>query len=106
MLISLIIILFFVVTIYFSLVRPERNRAKKKAVMLNTVTGGVIVYTVDGIRGKVDRLEGMDMTLSCYPDDTMITFNLEAVQCIEDYDEKSAKAKMKEKIKNARVKKR
>ena len=98
MIVSIVMILLLVLCIYLLLVRPERRDRKDTAVMLNSVERGNIVYTVDGIRGVVVNLKGDQVLLNCFPDHIPISFYLESVARIENYDRKAAKQKMKQKI--------
>lgn len=72
--------------------------------MLNSVVKGSVVYTVDGIKGRVEELRGGQVLLYCFPDETPIYFDLEAIEKIDNYDKKAAKRKMKEKIQRKRKK--
>ncbi len=103
MIVSAILILILVTCIYFMLIWPERRKQKKQAVMLNSIEKGNILYTKDGVRGRVEVIEGRNLTLSCFPDGTKIRFDIESVSRIEDYDEVRAKEKMKEKIAKQRA---
>lgn len=106
MVVSAVLILILVLIIYLTLIRPERSKQKKQAIMLNSIEEGHIVYTADGVRGRVQSIKGRDITLSCFPDETKICFDLEFVSMVEDYDETRAKKKMKDKINRQRERQR
>ena len=102
MIVSMILILLLVLCIYLILVRPERKSRKDHAVMLSSIEKGNIVYTVDGVRGQVESVRGGQVLLSCFPQQTILWFYLEAIAQIENYDRKLAKQKMKQKIERKR----
>ncbi len=99
MIISVLIILVLVMAVYISLILPERRNRKRRAVMLDSIAAGTILFTEDGIRGRVERVKDRHLLLSCFPDSTLLIFDLKSVKQIENYNEKAAIAKMKEKRK-------
>ncbi|MDD6348313.1 MAG: preprotein translocase subunit YajC [Lachnospiraceae bacterium] len=102
---TLLLLLVFTLFFYLTIVRPMNKRQRKSATMLNSLKPGDVVYTVDGIKGIVDAIKFDRVSVRCLPDDNFMTFYMESIKQIENYDEKAAKAKMKEKIDNSRRKK-
>lgn len=99
---TLLFFLILMLVLNFAIIRPHRKSFNKRAIMLNSVRSGVIVYTVDGIRAKVEAVEKDVVRLSCYPDGVRLLADLESVDRIENYDEKYARSLMDEKIRKGR----
>ncbi len=95
----LLVMLPFVLITYFAIVRPQRKNSNNKAIMLNSVRSGQTVYTLSGIKGVVKNVSGASVKLICPPNDTELECDLTAIREIDNYDEKAAKALMKQKIK-------
>ncbi|WP_270395502.1 preprotein translocase subunit YajC [Mediterraneibacter massiliensis] len=99
---TLIFFLAIMVATNLLLFRPKRKSFNKRAVMLNSIRTGTVVYTLDGIRGKVDAVNKGILKISCYPDNVKLIVDLETVDRIENYNEQYAKYMMDEKIRKGR----
>lgn len=64
---SLAPILLLVVAFYFLLIRPQKNRQKKHAEMVNAVTPGTEVMTTAGIFGTVVEVTDEVLSLEIAP---------------------------------------
>lgn len=106
MVMALLLLLAFSAFFYIVMVRPINKKQRKSATMLNSLKPGDVVYTVDGIKGVVDSVKFDRVMVRCYPDDLFIDFYIESIKSIENYDEKAATLKMKDKIAASRRKKR
>ena len=95
---TLLFFLILMIAVNFVVVRPHRKSFNKRAIMLNSVKAGTIVYTVDGIRAEVDAVNRDVISLNCYPDGVKLLVELEAVDRIENYDEEYARHLMDAKI--------
>ena len=102
MMVTLLLFLLLATLLDLCMFRPRRRASKKRAVLLNSVEPGSVVYTEDGVRGRVLRLCGGDVVLACAPDDVQLTFGLEHIARVENYNEAAAKEKMKQKVRRAR----
>lgn len=101
---ALTFILFLLLTILLDLClfRPRRRRMKQRAILLNSIQPGSVVYTLDGVRGRVCSIQGPDLVLECMPDGRKLGFSLEGIGQVENYDEAAAKEKMRRKIERSR----
>ena len=100
--VTLILLLLLVILIDLTLFRPRRRKMNERAMMLNSISEGQTVYTDDGIRGKVIRCEGADIVLGCGPEQVKLTFALDGIERVKNYDKAAAKEKMKRKIQQNR----
>ena len=64
---SLAPILILVVAFYFLLIRPQKNRQKKHAEMVNAVVPGTEVMTTAGIFGTVREVNDESLSLEIAP---------------------------------------
>lgn len=101
---TLMFFLVVMLVIKFLVFQPRRRAFNRRAVMLNSIRAGTVVYTADGIRAKVDAVNKSMLQLSCYPDDVRLSVDLESVDRIENYDEQAAMQLMGEKIRRGREK--
>lgn len=83
-------------------IRPSKKSFNKRAIMLNSIRTGTIIYTEDGVRAKVDSVNRDMIKISCYPDNIKLKIDLEAVSRIENYNEQQAQYLMDEKIRKGR----
>ncbi|MDO5146207.1 MAG: preprotein translocase subunit YajC [Eubacteriales bacterium] len=94
MIVSAVMILFVVIIVYCTLLLPERNRQKRQSMMIHSIGIGSVVYTVDGIRGKVDAVSDGGYVIRCFPDEVLISFGAESIASLEGFDEKKAKKQL------------
>lgn len=78
--------------------RSQNKEHNTKAIMLNSVRVGQTVFTKSGIKGTVTSINGAYVRMVCPPDNTELEIDLESIKAVENYDEKEAKALMKQKI--------
>lgn len=102
MIYTLLFFLILMLVLNFAIIRPHRKAFNKRAVMLNSIRAGMVVYTVDGVRAEVDSVEKDMVKLSCFPDGIRLFMDLESIESVENYDEKYARSLMDEKIKRGR----
>lgn len=102
MIYTLLSFLVLMLVLNFAFIRPHRKAFNKRAIMLNSIRAGLVVYTVDGVRAKVEAVERDRVKLSCYPDGARLFVDLESIEQIENYDEKHARSLMDEKIRKGR----
>lgn len=102
MIYTLLSFLVLMLVLNLAFIRPHRKAFNKRAIMLNSIRAGLIIYTVDGVRAKVEAVERDRVRLSCYPDGVRLYADLESVEQIENYDEKHARSLMDEKIQKGR----
>lgn len=102
MIYTLLFFLILMLVLNFAIIRPHRKAFNKRAVMLNSIRAGTVVYTVDGVRAEVDSVEKDMVKLSCFPDGIRLFMDLESIESVENYDEKYARSLMDEKIKRGR----
>lgn len=102
MIYTLLFFLILMLVLNFTIIRPHRKAFNKRAVMLNSIRAGMVVYTVDGVRAEVDSVEKDMVKLSCFPDGIRLFMDLESIESVENYDEKYARSLMDEKIKRGR----
>lgn len=50
-------IVFFVVIVYFLLIRPQSKQKKQRTEMMNKLAVGDEIYTIGGIMGRVTRIK-------------------------------------------------
>lgn len=98
-LLSFLILMF---VLNFAFIRPHRKAFNKRAIMLNSIRTGLVVYTADGVRAKVEAVKRDVVTLSCYPDGVRLFVDLESIERVENYDEKHARSLMDAKIQKGR----
>lgn len=103
MIITLIVFLALSLIIYYTVVKPQRKSINNKAVMLNSIEAKDIVYTNDGIRGRVAKIYKDSIVLHCFPDNAAPTFGLAEIHSVENYDPARAKAKMAAKMDRAKM---
>lgn len=101
---TLIFFLILMIAVNFVVVRPHRKAFNKRAIMLNSVKPGTVIYTEDGIRAEVDAINKDMLSLNCYPDGVKLLVELESVDRIENYDEKYARYLMDQKIQKGKEK--
>ena len=104
MIYTLLFFLILMLVLNLAIIRPHRKAFNKRAVMLNSVRPGLVIYTADGVRAKVDAVEKDRVNLSCFPDGVKLVMDLEAIEQVEDYNEKHARSLMDEKIRKGREK--
>ena len=100
-------LLFFVgmaLVIHFMITKPSRKKHDKKALMLNSIMKGDIIYTGDGLRGTVDRVNGAAVTVALMPDGKRVTIDLEEIKEVENYDVTRAEFLMDQKIRRNKAK--
>lgn len=102
MIYTLLSFLILMLVLNFAFIRPHRKAFNKRAVMLNSVRAGLVIYTVDGVRAKVEAVERDRVKLNCYPDGVRLFVDLESIERIENYDEKHARSLMEKKIQKGR----
>ncbi len=102
MIYTLLFFLILMLVMNLAIIRPHRKAFNKRAVMLNSVRTGLVIYTADGVRAKVDAVEKDRVYLSCFPDGVRLIIDLESIELVEDYDEKYARSLMDEKIQKGR----
>lgn len=102
MIYTLLFFLILMLVMNLAIIRPHRKAFNKRAVMLNSVRPGLVIYTADGVRAKVDAVEKDRVYLSCFPDGVRLVIDLESIGLVEDYDEKYARSLMDEKIQKGR----
>lgn len=98
-LLSFLVLMF---VLNFAFIRPHRKAFNKRAIMLNSIRAGLVIYTFDGVRAKVEAVERDRVKLNCYPDGVRLFVDLESIERIENYDEKHARSLMEEKIQKGR----
>ena len=100
---TLFILLGFFVVIailmHFALLKPYKKKVNDHAVMVNSIMPGNVVYTEDGIRGKVDKVGNGAITLSTFPEGKRLAMELDEITQVENYDKKAAEFIMNEKVK-------
>lgn len=79
-----------------AVLRPQRKRHDRRALMLMSVRHGDDVYTSGGIHALVTGVDGGTVRLSCYPDGTRLSASLDAVAQVTGYDEKKQRKKLKQ----------
>lgn len=99
---TLVLFLLLTVLLDLCLFRPRRKRSKRRAIMLNSIQPGSVVYTSDGVRGTVRRITGNELVMECMPDGLVLGFLLESIERVENYNEAAAKEKMRQKIERSR----
>lgn len=104
MIYTLLFFLILMLVLNLAIIRPHRKAFNRRAVMLNSIRPGLVIYTVDGVRAKVDAVEKDRVNLSCFPDGVKLVMDLEAIEQVEDYNEKHARSLMDEKIRKGREK--
>lgn len=104
MIYTLLFFLILMLVLNLAIIRPHRKAFNRRAVMLNSIRPGLVIYTADGVRAKVDAVEKDRVNLSCFPDGVKLVMDLEAIEQVEDYNEKHARSLMDEKIRKGREK--
>ncbi len=102
MIYTLLLFLILMLVLNFAVIRPHRKAFNKRAVMLNSICAGLIVYTADGVRAKVEDVQKDMVRLSCFPDGIRILVELESIERVENYDEKHARSLMDAKMQRGR----
>lgn len=93
--ITMITMLIFVLLIYFTLLRPQRKKDERFALMVASVKPGSFVYAAGGIRGEVLELSDSSFLMATAPAGTRLEVDSDAIERVEGFDYKAEKARQK-----------
>jgi|GEM_PF-5915645 len=86
MIYTLIIFLIFTFIVYFLIARPQGRDLQSKSLMQQRIQEDSIVYTIDGIKGKVKEIKKNKIRLQTEPNGIIILVNLDHIEKLEGYD--------------------
>lgn len=75
-------IAFFVLIMYFLLIRPQKKREKESKNMMETLSVGAKIITIGGIVGEVIHVSDTEVTIATSVEKTQMVFVKEAIRQI------------------------
>lgn len=87
-------------SLYFFMIRPQRNQEKKQNAMREALKVGDEVVTIGGIIGKIVNIKEKEVTLASSVVQNLITFKKEAISEVltkEEVKKEESKGKNKKK---------
>lgn len=81
--INLILPLALLALMYFMLIRPQQQQAKKRQQMLNALTQGMDVVTIGGLHGTITAIDDTTIRLRV-ASGVELTFNRSAIGAVRD----------------------
>ncbi len=79
--------LFFIVFMYFILIRPQKKRQQQHQEMINAVKVGEMITTSGGIVGKVINIKDDEVVLETSVEKTQIKIKKWAISDVEKLEE-------------------
>ncbi|NLI59084.1 MAG: preprotein translocase subunit YajC [Clostridium sp.] len=84
---ALIMPLFFIVFMYFILIRPQKKRQQQHQEMINAVQVGEMITTSGGIVGKIINIKDDEVVLETSVEKTQIKIKKWAISDVEKLEE-------------------
>ncbi len=84
-LVNLLLPIGLLVLMYFMLIRPQQQQAKKRQEMLNSLEAGMEVVTIGGLHGTITKLDDNTVHLKV-ASGVELTFNRSAIGSIRKKD--------------------
>ena len=100
--IPIISMLVFALIIHFTLVRPQRKREDRYALMVAALKPGCKAYAGGGIYGTVLEVHKNSFLLSSAPGKTKLEFDIQALEGLDGFDVRSEHKRQKD-LRKARL---
>jgi len=85
----------FVLLLYFLLVRPQRKREERRALMVASVKPGSVIYAGGGIRCTVLEVRKDSVLAESGPGRSKLEFDADAIEAVEGFDYKGERSRQK-----------
>lgn len=89
------IMLVFVLLLYFVLLRPQRKREERYALMVASVKPGAMVYAGGGIYGQVLAVRERTFIMESSKAKTRLIMDSDSIEAVDNFDYKAEKARQK-----------